>query len=83
MSNNNLKCKNCGSNNLIYYCEKIMTEYKNVNKNGTMSKKVSKISKWSLDNYVGSTGVICKNCLTVYDYTLDNNGKIIALKSNI
>lgn len=53
MSNNNLKCKNCGSNNLIYYCEKIMTEYKNVNKNGTMSKKVSKISKWSLDNYVG------------------------------
>ena len=28
MSNNNLKCKNCGSNNLIYYCEKIMTEYK-------------------------------------------------------
>jgi hypothetical protein len=67
-------CLNCGSDNLVEFKEKLITEYRKINKDGTISKRKEVENS---DGY--AWGIQCRNCNSLFDYETDSNGKVISL----
>lgn len=72
-----LKCLNsdCQSNNLAYMQEYIVTEYRKINKNGIISKKVYLDSK-SLETL---SVLVCLDCGLDFDFEINDNNEIIEI----
>jgi len=70
-------CLNCGSSNLKEYREKNITEYRILNKDGTISKRKSE----GVPDYNNPWGIICEDCTSLFDYELDDKERIIELFS--
>jgi hypothetical protein len=75
MKNKKVICLNCGSNKLVQFKEKLITEYRKINKDGTISKR--KEDQYS-DGY--AWGIQCRDCNSLFDYETDENGKVISLE---
>lgn len=70
---NKLTCPQCGSDSLRIYEERIITEIRKINKDNTISKRKK---RWTISDS-GASGVECLECREIFDYDIDNNGKII------
>lgn len=73
-----MKCPECGFE-LIYYEERIDTHYRKINKDGKLSKMVSKNN----GNELGAYGIVCTECHTVYQNYIEDDGKVVILEELI
>jgi uncharacterized OB-fold protein len=71
-----LECLKCGSNDLFHYQEKYLTEYRELNKDNSISKRKEDDNM----SYDAPEGIMCRNCYTRFDYELDSKGRVIELE---
>lgn len=72
-----LLCLMCGSENLRCYQDFMTTEYRNINKDRTISKRIN--NNKGIDDRGYAHGVQCMDCGACFDCELDYKDRIIEL----
>ena len=75
MSKSKLVCLNCGSEKLMEFREKLVTEYRVINKDNSLAKK----SIEGYSDYNNAWGIECKECSSLFDYEMDDKNRVIKL----
>lgn len=70
-----LKCPNCGSENLVFYRENLSVYITKLTKDGKLPRREH------LSHTDGNFPhhIDCKDCMLMFDYDTDKNGKITKL----